>query len=123
MKDIQKRELVRSIELIKALGCTYKIITPEGESFGDLEVAEPRTRKVRRALRHPYGAITAHIKKFLDLNAEVGTVQEIPCGEFDSESVRATVCPTLTRVWGAKTYTTAAHPDRVEVMRIATGAV
>jgi hypothetical protein len=123
MKDIQKRELVRSIELIKALGCTYKIITPEGESFGELEVVEPRTRKVRRALQHPYGTITAHIKKFLDMNAEVGSVQEIPCGEFDPESVRATACPILTRVWGVKTYTTAAHPDRVEVMRIATGAV
>lgn len=117
MKDIQKRELARAIDLIKALGCTYKVITPDGDAFGELEVAEPRTRKVRRALKHPYGTITAHIKKFLDMNAPIGTVQEIPCAEFDPESMRATLCPTLTRAWGPKTYTTATHRDRVEVMR------
>lgn len=118
MKDIQKRELVRSIELIKALGCTFKVITPDGEAFGDLEVVEPRTRKVRRALKHPYGTITAHIKKYIDMDPPIGTVQEIPCAEFEPESMRATICPTLTRAWGAKTYTTATHPDRIEVMRI-----
>jgi hypothetical protein len=123
MKEIQKRELSRAIELIKGLGCTYKVITPDGESFGELPVAELRTRKVRRALKHPYGSITEHIMKFLDINAAIGIVQEIPCAKFDPESVRATVCPTLSRVWGRKTYTTSTYPDRVEVMRTAAEAM
>ena len=123
MKEIQKRELARAIDLIKALGCTYKVITPDGEVFGDLQGVEARTRKVRSALKHPYGTITAHIKKFIDMNAPIGTVQEIPCAGFDPESVRATLCPTLTRVWGHKTYTTATHTDKVEVMRTAAEAM
>lgn len=123
MKDIQKREFIRSVELIKALGCTYKIITPEGESFGELQVVVEKTRKVRRSLKHPYGALTTHFKKFLDINAAIGVVQEIPCAKFDPAALRATICPTLTRLWGPKTYITAIHPDKVEVMRIATEAM
>lgn len=123
MKDIQKRELNRAIDLIKALGCTYKVITPEGEAFGTLEVVAPKTRKVRQALKYPYGTLTAHINKFFDMNAPIGVVQEIPCAEFDPEAMRATLCSSLTRAWGHKTYTTAAHPERIEVMRTAMGAV
>lgn len=123
MKDIQKREFNRAIDLIKALGCTYKVITPDGEEFGELEVAEPKTRKTRAPLKYPYGAMTTHIRKFLDMDAAIGTVQEIPCGAFDAEALRATLCPILTRAWGPKTYTTAAHPDRIELMRTAMGAV
>lgn len=119
MKDIQKRELTRAIDLIKALGCTYKVITPDGEAFGELEVAEPRSRKVRAPLKYPFGAVTTHIKKHLNLDATVGIVQDVPCGEFDPESVRSTLCALLHKTWGVKTYTTCSHPEKVEVMRIA----
>ena len=122
MKDIQKRELTRAIDLIKALGCAYKVITPTGESFGDLQVIEPKTTK-RGPRKHPYGVVVAHVRQHLDMKAPVGIVQEIPCYELDNETVRSSICTALTAAWGKDTYTTATQPGKVEVMRIAMGAM
>ena len=123
MHAIQKRELVRAIDLIKALGCTYKVITPDGEAFGELQVAAPKTVK-RAARKHPYGVVVAHVRKHLDMTAQIGVVQVIECGDLDNETVRSSICTVLTAAWGKDTYTTATQPGKVEVMRIAeSGAV
>lgn len=116
MKDIQKRELIRSIKLIESLGCSFRIITPEGESFGELKVVEPKIR-IRAERRYPYGSLAKHIREHVDLNAGVGSVQEIFCAEFDVESLRSAACNILTGAWGKDTYVTVAYPDRFEVMR------
>ena len=122
MKDIQKRELVRAIDLIKALGCTYKVITPDGEEFGELQVAAPKTGK-RAPRKHPYGAVVAHVRKRLDMDSAVDVVQEVECGVLDPEVVRSSICTVLTAAWGKDTYTTATQPGTVEVMRTAMGAL
>ena len=119
MKDIQKRELTRAIDLIKALGCTYKVITPDGEAFGELEVVTKKPKAERAPRKDPYGAVVAYSREKLDMNAAVGVVQEVPCGAFDAESLRSSLCNVLTKAWGKDTYTTAAHHNKVEVMRIA----
>lgn len=123
MKDIQKRELNRALDLIKALGCTYKVITPDGESFGELQVATRSKKRVRAIRKYPYGAVVAYSRAKLDMNVAVGVVQEVPCGEFDAESLRSSVCNILTKTWGKDTYTTAAHHNKVEVMRTSMSAV
>ena len=122
MKDIQKRELNRAIDLIKALGCAYKVITPDGKEFGDLHVKALKNAK-RAARKHPYGVVVAHVRQHLDMKAPVGIVQEIPCYELDNETVRSSICTALTAAWGKDTYTTATQPGKVEVMRTSMGAV
>jgi hypothetical protein len=117
MKDIQKRELIRSIKLIESLGCSFRIITPEGESFGGLKVVEPKPPRIRAERRYPYGSLTKYIKEHVDLNAGVGSVQEIFCTEFDVESLRSAACNILTSTWGKDTYVTVGYPDRFEIMR------
>ncbi len=117
MKDIQKRELIRSIKLIQSLGCSYRIIAPDGESFGELQIVEPKVRKSRGPRKYPYGALIKYAQDHVNLNAEVGEVQEIKCGEFDLESIRATACHLLTKAWGTDSYVTVGHGDRFEVMR------
>jgi len=125
MKDIQKRELIRAIDLIKALGCTYKIIAPDGQEYGDLKVLVPKTGKAgkRAPRKHPYGAVIAHVRQHLDMDAEVGIVQEVACGSLDPETVRSSICAVLTAAWGKDTYTTATQPGTVEVMRTSMVAV
>lgn len=122
MKDIQKRELNRAIDLIKALGCAYKVITPDGKEFGDLHVKALKNAK-RAARKHPYGVVVAHVRQHLDMTAQIGVVQVIECGELDNETVRSSICTALTAAWGKDTYTTATQPGKVEVMRTAVGAV
>ena len=120
MEDIQKRELIRSIKLIQSLGCSFHIIAPDGESFGELEVVKKKQEKERiRPLRFPYGEITKHIRKHLDMNAPFGSVQEIPAGAYGSRAIQGTLCSILSTGWGGRTYTTVTNEDHVKLMRTA----
>ena len=119
MKEIQKRELLRCVGLIKGLGCSFKIITPEGEEFGELEIKTSGAGVTRGPRKYPYGTLTAHARGSVDLTAPVGSVQVIPCDQFDTESVRSAVCTLLTNKWGPKTYVTSGHADHIDVLRTA----
>jgi hypothetical protein len=114
MKDIQRKEFSRVLKFVESLGCSYKIITDEGEEFGTLEVAPVKTR---RPLVYKYGEIANWYRPFVDLNAGIGVVQEIPCGKFTSETVRSGLCSWLTREWGKETYVTSITDTHVELMR------
>jgi hypothetical protein len=122
MKDIQKRELTRAINLINALGCTYKIITPEGEKFGELRVVEPTVRTKRAELRYPYGVLKRYVCDEMKMDLAIGEVYEVKCGQFHAATLRASICAHLTKNWGSKTYTTVAHKDRIEILRTAARA-
>jgi hypothetical protein len=116
MKEIQLKELQRSINYMTAIGCTFKIITPEGEEFGTLEVVvhKPRTRA---PLRHRFGAISDWYKPQINLDAEIGDVQVIKFGGFLMDEVRSGVCSMLSKRWGKDTYTTNILADSMEVLR------
>jgi hypothetical protein len=118
MKDIQLKEFQRAVKFIDALGCTYKIITPEGDEFGTLEVKATKDRK-RAPLRYPYGEISKFYRPQLNLQAEIGEVQEIALGKFTAEDIRKGVCSLLSKEWGIDTYTTNINDSAVEVLRIA----
>ena len=117
MKDIQKRELMRSVKLIQSLGCSYRIISPDGDSFGDLQVVEPKAKRTRGPRKYEYGALTKYVQDKLDLNAKIGDVQEVKCGDFEMERARSSACHLLTKAWGKDSYVTVGHGDRFEVMR------
>jgi hypothetical protein len=118
MKEIQLKELHRCIKFIEGLGCHYRIIGPEGESFGDLEVVESKER-TRGPLKYPYGSVAAWFRPLLNVNATIGEVQEVDCGTFEPAIVRSGICSDLSRRWGNETYTTAIVGNKVEIMRTA----
>lgn len=117
MKEIQLKELQRITKFIEALGCKYKIITSEGEEFGDLEVVveKKRTRTVKR----PYGELVNWYRPLINLNAAIGSVQEIDCTGRDVEAVRSAISAHLSTNWGKKTYTTNLNKNVLEILRTA----
>jgi hypothetical protein len=118
MKDIQIRELQRAVKFIEALGCEFKVITPDGDEFGTLEVKATKN-KTRAPLRYAYGEIAKFYKPQLNLQAEIGDVQEVAVGKFTTEDIRSGVCSLLTKEWGKDTYTTSITDHSVEILRIA----
>jgi len=116
MKEIQLKELLRAMNYMTAIGCKFKVITLDGEEFGDLEVVvnKPRTRA---PLRHKFGAIAEWYRPQLNLDAAIGDVQTITCGTFSTEEIRSGVCSLLTKRWGKDTYITSITGDVVEVLR------
>jgi hypothetical protein len=116
MQDIQLKQVQRALTFFDALGIKYKLITPEGEEFGVLEVKPARAR---RPLNHPYGEVRDYYRHILDLNAAIGSVQVVPIGPYESEQVRGNIGSLLSTKWGKGSYTTAVTSTAIEVLRIA----
>ena len=45
--DIKTKALNQALNQLKVIGCNFKVITPDGQEFGDLEVVRPRVRTRR----------------------------------------------------------------------------
>jgi len=120
MKEIQLKELTRSIKFIEGIGCKFKIIDPDGNEYGELEVVTPKQRKRRAPNRFPYGELREFYGSQIDLKAAVGSVQIVKIGDYEAEDIRSGVCSYLSTVWGRKTYTTCHGKDgkTIEVLRI-----
>lgn len=116
MQDLQVRELQRAVKFMAAIGCSFKVIAPNGEEFGELQVISARQRA---GLRYTRGAIRSHYKAQLNLEASIGDVQVVDCGEFEPETIRSGICSMLTGKWGKGTYTTSSSGNQVHVMRTA----
>lgn len=115
MKEIQFRELQRVMKFMDAIGCQYAIITDDGEQYGELEVKQRK----KSAFAFPRGEVKAFYVPQIDLNAEVGSVQEIAFGKYGAERVRGGICIYLTEKWGVDTYTTSINDNCVEILRTA----
>lgn len=112
--DLKARELTRAINFIAAVGCKYKIITPDGKEFGELKTLK------RNARPHvDYGALRKHYKPQLNMDAVIGEIQFIDCGKFEPERIRSGMCAYLTAKWGPATYATTIKNNVIELLRTA----
>ena len=119
MKEIQLKELQRAISYITAIGCTFKIITPDGEEFGTLEVVPLKPQGARAPRKYPYGAVAKYFRPLLNLDLSLGDVCVVDCGAYSPEIVRSGVCSELSAKWGKDTYITSVVGNTVEVLRTA----
>lgn len=120
MIEIQMKELQRCIKFITAINCQFKIITPEGEEFGELVVEQKKKRTVDRSSpRYPFGEIARWYKPFINLDLKVGEVMTVPFGDFDKKSVQSGVISFLVKSWGKKTFTSVTTETQIEILRTA----
>ena len=119
MKELQQRELTRLIAFLDAIDCQYKIITNDGQTFwrGNVDPPPKISEKKKRNLSMPYGTIAAYYKPYINLQAKVGEVIEVPVGTFDRDVLRGAVCSYLTKNWGKKSYTSMVTKESVQVMK------
>ena len=106
----------KAIELLKASGAKFKVISPNGTEFGELEIAPEK----KKHFKYEYGALKAVFIEYLkDLKeAEVAQIK-VP-DSIDVEDVRSSACAWMATNWGAGTYTTTVDRDFnvVEVLRV-----
>ena len=121
MKEIQMKEIQRIVKFLENTDCKFAIVTPDNQTFTNgLDVVESKPRARRSPLRYAYGTIAAWYKPHIKLDAEVGSVQEIPCGQFPLEDIRHGVSSFLSRSWGKDTHiTNVAKNGNIEVLRTA----
>jgi hypothetical protein len=124
MKTNQELPLVvlktiqQAIRLLDASGCEYRINAPNGESFGTLKIEQPKKKKANP--NRVYGELRGYYDKYMNYNAKVGDVIEIPPSDkYSPEEIRGGICAKLTDRWGKGTYTTAIVAKTVQILRTA----
>ena len=116
---IVTKTIARAIEMLTASGAKFKVISPNGDEFGELEVAQQVERKKNFKFKHGFllSIYLPHVE-----NLQAGEVAQIPVREdgVALEDVRGAACAWMTTHWGKGTYTTGIDKtfNTVEVLRI-----
>jgi hypothetical protein len=108
----------RAIRMLDACHVHYKVILPDGTEHGELPPPTPAKPQRRTRGDRPFGALSKHIKPYLNDEVKPGDVLVIPFGEFHPRHVRGAVSAYLSTLWGRGSYTTATSDTAVEVLRL-----
>lgn len=113
MTTIQDTAVKRAISILQAVNAKFKVITVDGEEFGELEVVAPRTRRKINNF-----SSTGYTKVLDALQPGEVAVLEIPPG-VPAESFRKPICGSAGRRFGNQNYMTTITGNTVEILRIA----
>jgi hypothetical protein len=108
LKTIAAERIARQLE---NLGCSFKIITADGEEFGDLTV-------VTKSKRVPINATVNYVDQLK--NIAIGESRVISYGELDAIKVQAAMCSFMHKTFGSGTYMTGLdrNAGTVEILRL-----
>ncbi len=111
---IKEKALMHALRTLDALQCKYKVITPAGDEYGDLQVV-PENK--RRNSPYPPGARSSYLRPIIE-PLKVGEAIVIPAGEFDAGILQHSVCAIAHKLWGASSYRTSLNDQSIELFRI-----
>lgn len=117
MQEIQLKQVQRALTFFDAMGIKYKLIAPDGQEFGDLQV-QP-LKKIRQPRKHPHGEMSKWYRSQFNFDAGLGQVQTIHSGPYTGQEIRGGLCAMATKAWGHRTYVTNVTDTAVEIMRTA----
>jgi hypothetical protein len=115
--EVVTKGIQQAIRVLIATKTDFKAILSNGEEYGNLEIVGKKKRTANP--NRVFGDLVRHYDQYIDYDAVVGDVFEIPKGPFESDEIRRGVCSKLSKTWGNGTYTTAVLEDCVQVLRIA----
>ena len=113
--DIKTEAINKALRLLDAAKTKYKVITEDGQEFGELEVAKKPKYKLRRNVF----VKTGYMEKIKTM--DVGDVVVLTPPEGSTcEQMRSAVCGTLNRVYGAGACMTTINKqkDQIEILRL-----
>lgn len=115
MEKVEFLALEKAIRLLDATGCKYRICTPGGNWFGDLNLEKPK-----RKFKYPKGEKVTYLRQHLG-NIQVGDVVKVPSDKYDIGDLQKSISSYLSKTLGPKSHTTAMNRDDncVEVLRVA----
>lgn len=110
--EIKITAVEKALRLLEASGASFHV------KLGDKQWGTAITTKsARKASKYPYGSVTAHIKPYL-ANVKVNDAVAVPFGEFDADTVRATMSSYLSDSWGNGSYMIHKAKNQIEVLRL-----
>jgi hypothetical protein len=114
--NVKTKALEQAIKMLDATGAQYKIISAEGNHYGELVLAEPA--KPKSTKRYGMFTPTCYTEQ---INAmKVGEVVVIaPPEGATPEELRSVMSGHASKKFGAKNHTTSITEGRVELLRLA----
>ena len=112
------KTIAKAVELLKASGAQFKVISPNGDEFGELEVA-PEKQKTFRFTR---GELSSFYKPLLEnlKVGEVATFKNPDPAKYDIEDFRSSACSWISKEWGIGAHTSTIDRtfDTLEILRV-----
>lgn len=124
MSEVQKKTLEASILRLKAVGCAFKIVTPNNSEiiYDPNNVLDKRKQHINRSdLPYAYGELKKHYLPYLS-GMNVGDVAEIPYTDtLPPLAIQSSLTAHLTNAWGKGNYATTTNrkTKMLEVLRLA----
>ena len=113
------KTIAKAVELLKASGAKFKVISPNGEEFGELEVQPPKAKKT---FRFGHGELASHYKPLLESLkvGEVATFINPDPAKYDIEDFRSSACSWISKHWGLDAHTSTIDRDfdTLEILRV-----
>lgn len=113
--EIITRSISTAVKLLTVAGAQFKIITPDGTEYGELEVKEIRRRKFTHT--YPPGTLQALYSPYIN-DLQPGQVAQIPYGDFPKEDLRSAVTAYCSYKWGNGSYRSCITDQHVEILRV-----
>lgn len=114
--EIIIKTIASAVRLLNATGAKYKVISPDGTEYGDLEVKVVKERT--RVLKHELGYFDRHIKPLIT-GIKPGDVVTIPYKDGSThEEMRSCATAKCHALWGKGSYTSSLGKHGVEILRI-----
>lgn len=115
--SVQQLAIERAVNMLKGAGAQFKIITADGQHYGELEIAAPEQRK-RKVYTRPLGEMRDYFKPFV-VGMIPGGYVEIPAGKYELEDIRGPLSAWMHSKWGTGSAITSINREKnvVEVIR------
>lgn len=121
MLEVQEKKLKQAVAMLEVLGTKFKVITPDGVEYGDLEIKPPKpASKGRNLPRYPRGEVRDLFMPFL-VGMKAGQAKVIECKNHDARVVARDLAAYSANHFGAGSLS--CHTDResniVQVLALA----
>lgn len=115
MKEVQKKAVDNAIRALRAVGCQFAVVTPDGEKLGELQLALPKLSKRRRV--HNFRQL-GYIPKIK--NMAPGDVAEFDVSGMEKkvrDSFRASIAACARQHFGAASHTSTIVGNTIQLIR------
>ena len=96
MNNLERASLPKIISMLNACKVQFAIVDSSGIKHGSLNIVPPKSR---RPLNYPMGTLTNHFAPYIE-NLKADQAAEVPCNDFEAESIRSSIAAWTNKRWG-----------------------
>jgi hypothetical protein len=101
MLEVQTRKLNQALDVLGLIGAQYKVITPDGTEYGELEVKPLRPTETASKLPRYERMETRSVFSPHLAGMKAGQVKVIECGEYDPRVISRDIASYVANTMGS----------------------